>query len=209
MKTLLFCTAYADSQDAWNKRYKVWFEYYQACGIKYDKILIFDDASPVRPEFLPEENYYRFDDHIGRPSHLDYGGWYRSFSTAVRYAKNNGFDKIVHAESDAYFLSRQIIDFVNSLDSGWHSMWCAKHNFNESALQIICPDQIESYYRFTDFPYDEYRNKLIDNMFPYTNVYKFFKGDRFGEYMDHIPIDADYSCQTRPHMIKEYLDKKS
>jgi len=205
MKTLLFCTAYAQNQDVWNGRYKSWFEYYKSSGINHDKLMIFDDASPERPEFCPAENYYRFDEHLGRQGHLDYGGWYRSFAIAVRYSQNNGFDKIIHAESDAYLLSRSIKDFVNSLNSGWHTFWCPRHNLHESSLQVICPDKIDTYYKFTDHPYDHYRNQLIDNMFPYTEVYKFFKGDRYGEYMDQIPFDADFCCQTSPEMIRDYL----
>ena len=48
MKTLLFCTSYADSDDAWNGRYKSWYDYYVSGKVKYDKILMFDDGSPSR-----------------------------------------------------------------------------------------------------------------------------------------------------------------
>jgi hypothetical protein len=127
---------------------------------------------------------------------------------AAKYAQENGFNKIIHAESDAYLLSDKIIDVVNFLQSGWHTFWCPLHNLHESAIQVICQDQIQTYRDFTDKPYDVYRNQLIDRMLPYTGVHEIFKGDRYGEYLDHIPIGADFSCQTSVEMINNWKAKR-
>ena len=204
MKTLLFCTSYADSQDAWNGRYKSWYDYYTSAKLKYDKILMFDDGSPVMPTFCPDETIYTFPTHLGKKSIIDYDGWYRSFSTAIKYAKDNGFNKIVHCEADAYLLSNNIIDYVNCMNSGWHCFWCARHNMPESALQIICEDQFDSCIDFTSKPYDEYRHRPIDCLFPYTNIHREFMGDRYGEHCDAIPYGAHYSCQTSTTMITNW-----
>jgi hypothetical protein len=209
MKTLLFCTSYADSENEWAERYKKWYEYYGKSTLAHDQRMIFDDASPVMPSFLPDKDFYRFDTHLGRDSGHDYAGWYRSFSQAAVYGQENGFEKIIHAESDAYFISPRIIDFINSLTSGWHTFWCHKHNFQESALQVICPDQIQNYRNFTNHPYSVYRNQLFDAMLPYTDVHRHFIGDRYGEYLHYIPGEADYSCQTRPGMLENYLISRS
>jgi len=209
MKTLLFCTSYADSKTAWNGRYKSWYDYYSNSKVNHDQIVIFDDASPVEPDFCKEGEYFRFSPHLGRQAHLDYGGWYRSFAMAAKYAQENGFDKIIHAESDAYLLSDKIIDFVNSLNSGWHTFWCTRHNLHESALQVICSDQIKAYRDFTDKPYDVYRHQLIDKIFPYTGIHTIFQGDRYGEYLDRIPSTADFSCQTSVEMINGWKEKAS
>ena len=128
---------------------------------------------------------------------------------AAKYAQENGFDKIIHAESDAYLLSDKIIDFVNSLQGGWHTFWCTRHNLHESALQVICSDQIKAYRDFTDLPYDAYRNQLIDKILPYTGIHTIFQGDRYGEYLDTIPSTADFSCQTSVEMIKKWKEKAS
>ena len=205
MNTLLFCTSYADSEDAWNGRYKSWYDYYVLGKVKYDKMLMFDDGSPLMPSFCSSESVYTFPTHLGKRSIIDYDGWYRSFGTAIQFAQNNAYDKIVHCEADAYLLSDRVIDFVNQIESGWHCFWCPKHNMQESALQVICRDQIHSAINFTSKNYDEYRNKPIDCLFPYTHIHKQFTGDRYGEDGgDFIPNGSDYSCQTSSNMINKW-----
>ena len=208
MNTLLFCTSYADSENAWNGRYKSWYDYYVLGKVKYDKMLMFDDGSPLVPSFCPPETIYTFDTHLGKQSVVDYDGWYRSFGTAIRYAKNNGFDKIVHCEADAYILSTRMFDFVNSITTGWHCFWSPKHNMPESALQVICTDQIDCCEQFTSKNYDEYRHKTIDCLFPYTDIHKFFVGDRYGEDSDLIDGNPDYSCQTSSNMINNWKQRQ-
>jgi len=205
MKTLLFCTTYATTKEQWDGRYKSWYDYYTSSKVHYDKLLMFDDGSPLRPDFCNSNNLYTFSEHLGKRSIINYDGWYRSFSTAIKYAKEAGFDKIVHCEADAYLLSDRIINLVNSASFGWHTFWCPKHNMQESAIQIICADQIESCIKFTSEPYDKYRNQAIDCLFPYTDVHQELIGDRYGEYgTDSIPDKADYSCQTSPNMLNNY-----
>ena len=204
MKTLLFCTSYATTPEEWNGRYKSWYDYYTSIKLNYDKMLMFDDGSPLMPKFCSSDTIHTFRTHLGKKSVLDYDGWYRSFSTAIRYAKENNFDKIVHCEADAYLLSNNIIDFVNCINSGWHCFWCPRHNMHESALQVICDDQFDSCIEFTNKPYDAYRGKAIDDLFPYTKIQTAFKGDRYGEYLTEIPHDAHYSCQTSTSMINNW-----
>ena len=207
MKTLLFCTAYAESHEVWNDRYKTWYDYYKSSKIVHDKIMIFDDCSPIKPTWITKDNFYTFHTHLGRASGCDYEGWHRSFQAAIFYARDNGFTKIIHAESDAFFLSKKIIEFINSLNNGWHSLWCPRHNFPESALQIICPDKIEEAIKFMLRSYNDFRGNPIEGMFPY-NSHKEFIGDRYGEYLDYIPQNADYSMQTSSSMIGKYLNDK-
>lgn len=204
MKTLLFCTAYATTPEEWNGRYKHWHDYYKSIALNHDKMLMFDDGSPLMPTFCEQDTIYTFPTHLGKKSILDYDGWYRSFSTAIRYAKENAFKKIVHCEADAYLLSNNIIDFVNCMNRGWHTFWCPRHKMHESALQVICEDQFDSAIDFTSKPYDAYRNRAIDDLFPYTNVHTAFKGDRYGEYLTEIPSEAHYSCQTSASMINQW-----
>ena len=205
MKTLLFCTAYADSPEIWENRYFPWYNYYANSNLRADNLLIIDDGSPTQPNFLSENEYYRFPDRLGRQAAHVYPGWYRSFSHGVLNGIDKGFDKIIHAESDAFILSDRIIDFVNSIDSGWHTFWCYCHNMHESAIQVICRDQFDPAKIFLNTPYSAYSGSCIDGILPYTNVHKNFAGDRYGEYLDEIPKHVDYACQTRPGWISKFL----
>jgi len=208
-KTLLFCTGFAQTPDIWETKYKTWFDYYTSSKLQFDKVLIIDDCSGSQPKFLPPESFETFNTRLGRPSILDYPGWYRSFLRAIKHAKENGFTRIVHIEADAYILSDRMIDFVNSIDIGWNAFWCFRHNFPESSLQIICKDQFESYEALANKSYSEYVGKVIENLIPFTGVHKNFTGDRYGDYQESIPANADYSCQTTPAMLKQFLHDKT
>ena len=51
MKTLLFCTSYAENQGTWNERWGRWLKTVVHSGLKADQILIVDDGSPVLPDW--------------------------------------------------------------------------------------------------------------------------------------------------------------
>lgn len=204
MKTLLFCTAYSDSEDTWNGRYKSWYNYYKTSQLRVSKLLIVDDGSPVKPDFLGENEYKRFDDRLGRFDVLNYPGWYRSFGYGISEGDRQNFDKIIHAESDAYLLSPRVIDFVNSIESGWHTFWSPRHGIPESAIQIICKDQFSEAKIVTNYVYSKYIGQCMDSILPYTNIHKNFIGDRYGETGDMIPDGVDFSCQTSSNMINSY-----
>lgn len=204
MRTLLFCTAYAESPEVWENRYKPWYFHYLKSSLKVNNLLIVDDGSPSEPNFLEKNEYHRFEDRLGRQAAHVYPGWYRSFSYGVINGIEKGFDKIIHAESDAFLLSEPLIEFVNSLDSGWHTFWCPLHNMHESAIQIICKDQFGAAKNFLGPSYDAYSGICMDGILPYTQAHKHFKGDRFGEYLEEIPKDSDYACQTRPGWITKF-----
>ena len=117
-KTLIFCTAFASTPNAWESRYRRWLRAIRSSQLEYDSILIVDDGSPVLPEWtdiaigtgeidqLPAEKIllYHFEEHLGRKAIFDFPGWYRSFTFAGRYAHAHGFEKVVHIESDAFLI---------------------------------------------------------------------------------------------------------
>ena len=207
MKTLLFCTAYADSQESWNGRVKSWYQYYKPSKVNRDQILVIDDGSPCRPDFISEEEFKTFQPHFGKLKGLILPGWFRSFSYAGVYAQDNKFEKIIHLESDAYLLTDRIIDFVNGIETGWHTMWCPRHGMPEPSIQIICKDQFVAFNHFFNVPYGTYAGVCIDGMLPYTQIHHEFVGDRYGEVGDEIPHGVDFCCQTSSNMINRYSEK--
>jgi len=214
MKTLLFCTAYLWHPGKWRSRYHRWLALQRQIPIDRDAIFLFDDASPHRPDdpdvrvidALPRElapggvYLYRFAERLGRDSVTHFPGWWRSFSFSLAVAERYGFEKIVHIESDAFVLSGELVDYMNALESGWTTLWCPLYKFPEPNVQIICAD------RFADLAAasaDAAANgyHLIPEVnLPFTHVEKGFVGDRYGEYQDTIPADADYAAQVKPKM---------
>lgn len=210
-KTLLFTTSYCPDNDVWEKRLYEWYNYFSSSSLVYDKLLILDDSSPILPawnnvlnitepfnnEPVEKNLLIRFKTHLGRPSMLNYPGWFRSFSFAAKYAIKFNYSKIIHIESDAYIVSEKLFNYVNNLNKGWVSLWCNLYKFPETAIQIICKDQIANYYNITQLPYEKYFiNSPIENMIPFTLIEKQFIGDRYFEYQNYIPKNADYSCQS-------------
>lgn len=215
-KTLLFATSYCKTLQEWDERIYKWFTYFSNSSLQYSKLLIIDDGSPVLPTYnlLPcvsdkftiepeHKNFiYCFKDNLGRPAHLDYPGWFRGFSFAAKYAYKFNYDKIIHVESDAYILSKKLIEDFNNKTSGWAALWCHRHQFPETAIQIICKDQIANYFAVTQLPYGKYfKDRTIETCLPFTSIDRNYIGDRYQEYRDDIPANADYACQVNHSYI--------
>ncbi len=184
-------------------RYKKWIDYYSKRmeGLGVDHIFIIDDGS-IDPaieetqavgilsanEDLPAElskkvNIITFNEHLGRPSQKEYPGWWRSFTYSVKIAEKYGFKKIVHIESDFFIVSDRLIQFLHSLNKGWTSLYSSHLNFPETAVQIICQDNLahlENIRRTaeaTNYKFDQ----MAERFLPFTSVCKDFTGDRLGE----------------------------
>jgi len=209
MKTLLFCTTYAVSSPQWDARFRKWWEFFTASKLERAQILMIDDGSPVLPAWRgvkvlsdltdrqpPEKTVlYHFADNLGRSDALVYPGWFRSFTFAAVYAHRYGFDKVVHVESDSFLFTERIIAYINGLTSGWTALWCPRWEMPETCVQIIAADQLELYRQFSTVSYaTELAGQRIEDRLPFTHVNKDFIGDRYGEYLDWVPEDADFAC---------------
>jgi len=211
MKTLLFCTSFADSSSRWESRYHKWLDFFSKSALHRDQILLVDDGSPSLPTWrgvavlreLPEQQpkektvLFHFDKNLGRQAVLVYPGWFRSFFFVASYARRYGFDKIVHVESDCYLYSDRILRFINETASGWTAFWCPSQDFPETCIQVICADQMDSYAELAELDYGtQVANRAIETLLPFTAVRKDFIGDRYGEFLQWVPEDADYACQV-------------
>ena len=215
-RTLLFCTSYVGpglgARDTWAVRYSIWRQALKQSGLRHDQVLIIDDASQSRPDwtdvdFIAEgarltsaapTAMYRFDKRMGRRGVSDFPGWVRSFFFAARYAEANGFEKLVHLESDAFVISEKMQDYINNLTDGWTAPYCNRYRRPESAIQIIAGSGLSLYRAFASRDIESLAGKVIEKELPLTHVESGFRGDRFREFIDHVPHDADWSAQTAP-----------
>lgn len=222
MRTLLFCTSYAETVANWDERWGRWLKSNLNSGIKADQILIVDDGSPIVPTWpdIPvvaaEQPHdldarvliHHFADRRGRlVGGEPFPGWYRSFAHAIIYGILHQFDKIIHIEADAYLISDNAIDFFNQCSRGWIGLWCGRHNWPESTFQIINRDQFDTALAFFSKPYSAHLGepyRPIETLIPYTQVYRSLIGDRYGEDGDSIPFGADYVSQVRWNMGPDY-----
>ena len=219
-KTLVFCTSFATTEDQWNGRYRRWLQAIQNSQLIYDSILIVDDGSPVLPVWpnmeirtdvstkcsSAELLIYHFREHLGRKAVFNFPGWYRSFAFAGRYAYANGFDKVIHVESDSFLISLRIQHHFNTLTSGWTALWCGLYQgYPESAIQVMAGDAVR---RFAEIerthPHEQLIGREFELQLPFDIVEKRFNGNRYGEYLPLVPGNAEYAVQTLDGQNDDY-----
>ena len=222
MKTLIFCTGYASSLEKWEAIYGRWINAVESGSLSVDKILIPDDGSPCLPswpgidtlvENLPQTEphargvIYQHNTTLGRQAVYVYPGWHRSFMLAAQYARQYGYEKIIHVEADAFLISDRIHQYINDFNSGWVTFWCPRYQLPETAIQVIAGSALNSLYEIIDVPYSKFSGWPADpgigqraSWLPYTTINKDFHGDRWGETLRMPPKNADYACQI-PHTM--------
>jgi hypothetical protein len=224
MRTLAFCTAFAGARDLWQLRYRRWLDAVRTTGLQADQVLIVDDGSSTLPDWqdatlVTEGNaadpehfvcsdpvvVFHFASHLGRKAIHDFPGWYRSFAFAARYADAQGFDKVIHLESDAYLISPRLVRYANSVARGWNVLWCPQYNVPEMAIQFIAGQEITTLAAVFRQDYGNLIGRHHETMLPYTRVVRSFIGDRFGDYgLWDIPRDVDYAAQVDIHREPAY-----
>lgn len=211
-RTLVFCTAYADDMTVWVQRYRRWIGAVSSNGLIWDQLLIIDDGSPVLPRWddvtivtegepVPADArivLYHFRHRLGRAGIRDYPGWFRSFCFGATHAAGGGFARVIHVESDAFIISKRFVSFVNDVTEGWIGLKLPRHEMPESAIQIIAGAALARYQEFAAHPYADFKDRNIENCIPYTHVLGQFTGDRYGQFMAHVPQEADWSVQVHP-----------
>ena len=223
MKTLVFCTAFSETQLVWRRRFLKWLQGIEVSGLQYTQLMLVDDGSPVFPDcFKFEQIDSSFTEctgrvvllslvpHLGRPSHLNYPGWFRSFGQALLYGLTHCFDKIVHVESDLYIYTNRLASSINEQCDGWRVFWCPKYNMPETGLQVIAGAEaiLKAHTQFNQ-PYCNYQEQPAEFYLNHDITDRNFIGDRYGEALDAVPEDADYGAQlgedwdtsTKRHLI--------
>lgn len=168
-------------------------------GIDFDGRVSLMRHDQLSRQYLRELNLVWFDNRLGRPSMFCYPGWWRSFTFSVRIARKFGFDKIIHIESDAYVLSRRLVDYLRSINRGWTAMWSPTYAFPETSIQIICADAFPRLEEFASRGEDFFRtsNRAAEFLLPFDKVDAKFKGERCGQLQrDRMPAHLDFIAQV-------------
>jgi hypothetical protein len=137
-------------------------------------------------------NVLSFAKHYGRPSHLDYIYSWRALYFASVIFSYWEYDKVILMSDDLYILSRRMMEYIDSLPSGWTTFWCPAHSFPETSCQVIVRgcEQFETFVE--DRNISKHNGKLMENVLPFTYVNKEMVGDRYGERsLRDQPTDID------------------
>jgi hypothetical protein len=226
MRTLVFCTAYAPSPRVWQQRYRVWLDAILAGPLQPDHILLIDDGSPCLPDpdwpdarilcgdtigqaFTIERHggitLFHFNTHLGRISTFDFPGWHRSFVFGALYAEALNAERVIHIESDAFVISARANAWLLNFVDGWGSLWSARYNVPEMAIQVAAGSGLRDLAEFARQPYAHLRGRAHETALPFTEVHRGLLGDRYGELRTIIPPDADYVTQISTAQNPSYL----
>lgn len=183
------------------------------------KIVIFDDSSPILPDWddvhivdsldslVPDRQtaIVSFPNRLGRKDLFDFEGWYRSFSSGVCWGIRNGYKKIVHIESDAYLISDRAHEVINGFVDGWMTVWCPKYEFPEMAIQVISGSARQTAYDLFNADYEWLRGMCHERLLPFTHVDRSLIGDRDEQEGQGILEDFDWVTQVSPQFKSNYF----
>ena len=209
-RVLVFCTSYADDMATWDERYRRWLHAIRSSHLQYDQILIIDDGSPVLPGWAGMQIVssavgvdpaaklvlHHFGDRLGRRALFDFPGWYRSFCYAATYARHLGFTKVIHIESDTFVISDRLTSYINAAENCWTAFWCGRWSVPETCIQVMAGAALPVFFKQADVPHEAIVGRHYEEQLPFTHVEKRFEGDRYGEYLGHVPRTADYVAQV-------------
>lgn len=184
-------------------RYVLWAKYNHAL-FPDTKLVIFHDGPNPNLWSQPLATVKYLNPNLGRPSHHDHAGFFRSFFQLPEYLTNA--KKVIWLEWDFCIVSQRLLDWICNIETGWRTVWCPQFNFPESSLQIICLDQLESFKQFRKRWIDMPKTVEIERHIPFTEVNRSFIGGRYSDVGKSPPADADYVAQTSNIIAKSCYD---
>jgi hypothetical protein len=224
MRTLVFCTAYAEDVSVWTDRYRIWLDAVLGGGLGADQILLVDDGSATLPGWpdtavisvdtlgdvytapaMGPLLLVHFRQRLGRVDVLNFPGWHRSFCFAALYAARHQFDRVIHIESDAFVVSARARDYLRDFSEGWAAFWSVRYAMPETAIQVAAGEGLRTLAGFARSPYGALAGRIHEQDMPFSQLARDFRGDRYGEFTDAIPADADYAAQVPSRREQGFL----
>ncbi len=195
MKTLLIAPMWLDAGNG-IERHEKWLDFIIPLKDKlgFDAIYFVDNASSEHKLWYLQKKYgflhHRCSVHIPRKDQHAYGYWYTALAIGMKHAIDNGYDKVIHIDTDVYPLSERICEYVRSVTDGWRALWCPRHNFPETTFQVIGKDKFHDFYAHMSRDFLRYYPEgMAETNIPFTHVEKGIKGDRYGEENNGLGAD--------------------
>lgn len=214
MRTLVHCTAYAETPHDWQMRTRRWLDALPRAALGADQVLIVDDGSPVLPgwpdlqistcDVLGEAftaapggatTLFHFRQRLGRHAMNDFPGWHRSYVFAALYAEAHGFGRVIHVESDAFLIGPRACAFLAGVTDGWASLFSPRFGMPELAISVAAGSGLRRLAEFARQPYAALRGRMHEQLMPFTHVERGLTGDRYGQEVAPVPHGADYATQ--------------
>jgi hypothetical protein len=140
--------------------------------------------------------YHR--NHLGRCGMLGYAGFWRNLSALAMISIHNRFDRMIYIEWDFFILSDSMLHEAKNTNTGLVCYWCPRYGFPESGMFVCSSGHMESLLEIAMANTEACLTKdatVIERCVPWTEIRKNRVGDRYPEYLDSIPQNADYCAQ--------------
>lgn len=185
------------------ERYVLWSKYYHAL-FPDTQLVIFHDGPNANLWSESSALVKYLTPHLGRPSHLDHAGFFRSFLQIPEYLYKS--KKVIWIDWDFMIVTQRFLDWICDITTGWRTVWCPQFDFPESSLQIICADQLESFKLFRQRWIATAKNVEIERHIPFTEINRNYIGGRYSDKAEPVPANADYVAQTSNIIAKSCYD---
>lgn len=158
-------------------------------------IFVVDNGSVLNDqEFPPGVEVLKCYPHYGRGQLHDYPAIWRIYWELKNLFQE--YDRIFFFSTDSAICSQRMMDYLESLTSGWTAFWCHRHP--EDQIQVITPcREFMKFFYGPSNPF-KYNGAMAETLYPFTHVERGFVGDRYGELGSppYIPGTADYYTQV-------------
>jgi hypothetical protein len=165
--------------------------------IKADWIV--DAQSPGFQEIKSPVTLYTRPVRLGRKDVWTYPGNWRNLATIMGMAQEFNFERVLYIEWDFQVYSKRMVDFIAGMKGGLQTFWCPRFEMAEAAFMCVGPDYYEqvkdvaTLMQAVEWVTDKHQS--MEFVLPWTDVHKDFVGERYPEFGEAIPENADFCAQ--------------
>jgi len=210
VKTILYSACYINPDNTSKlsiSRIQRWVNYYSSIAkeLFVDKIILIDDGSDpesLSKVLLPHRVFTKsLQPHLGRGDAFAHWGWWRSFTYGGIIAEEEGADRIISIETDAFVLTNKMAKYIRAVHDEWSTPWNNTLQWPETSFQIIGKNHFawlkKHYSEGQDFwCKPRLEADCPEKTLPVTEINKDLIGDRYTEWGSQIPETADFACQV-------------
>lgn len=214
MKTCLYCWTWL-SGEGWPWRVQKYIDYYRPLKevLGFNQFVFADNGSSESTIFtLNDSNHgdvsaYRFSHelHLGGQTEC-YPYVWRGFYF-IQELMHYAFDKVILIDSDSFVLSERMASFIRETNTGFYSFWSEHCGYPTSEITVINKDaypMLKEWMQAKSWEDRSNERKRYETELPYTDVYRQFKGDRYGFMGESSQVqkpDMDFYTQATTHTV--------
>jgi len=157
-----------------------------------------EGEKPINALSEDQLNFVYWSSSLPRKDQYNCPGYYRSVSTLIDIAIQQDFDKFIFIEWDFWVLGSEMVREISQIKQGLIAYWVPHYIFPECCIIVGGRDRMKAAKEAADRmgSTESITAKTIAEVsFPWTEVRKHRIGDRYPEFTELLPLDAEYCAQ--------------